>query len=653
MIGKRISGRYKVLEMIGGGGMANVYLAHDMILDRDVAVKVLRLDFANSEEFIRRFHREAQSATSLAHPNIVSIYDVGEEESIYYIVMEHVKGQTLKEYIQTQSPVPIEEALSIMEQITSAITHAHQNHIIHRDIKPQNILLDQSGNVKITDFGIAMALSATSITQTNSVLGSVHYLSPEQARGGVANHQSDIYSIGIVMFELLTGRLPFSGESAVSIALKHLQSETPSLRRWNSNIPQSVENIVLKATAKDPFHRYESVEGMEADIRTSLDSSRADEPKFTIPFDDDRTKAIPVITEDKPFSNLDETIILDNELKKHTDFVDKEPDIKEKKQKKSKKVPIILTTITSIILIILLLTLLPSLLTPKDIEVPDVSGMSLDRAITELINSGFVVGETLEISHEDIEEGKVVRTDPKEGRMAKEGSEVNIYASTGKPTFKLLDYTNRNLDDVLALLNNKEFKDIDIVKVNDDASSGTILEQNYRVGEEVIPEETILEFKVSIGPEQIEVKDLTGYSLTNVLDYAEEKGLIADVSQEGYHETIPPGYVISQDPKLGTKVEKGTKITAIISMGPEKLPPQTVPVEINIPYNPLVEGAPQIARIQIGDMNRDITDTADTYEITKNETKIIELMIAPGTKASYQVTVDEKVVLSESVSYPE
>jgi eukaryotic-like serine/threonine-protein kinase len=651
MIGKRISGRYKILEMIGGGGMANVYLAHDMILDRDVAVKVLRLDFANSEEFIRRFHREAQSATSLAHPNIVSIYDVGEEESIYYIVMEHVNGQTLKEYIQTQSPVPIEEALSIMEQITSAITHAHQNHIIHRDIKPQNILLDQSGNVKITDFGIAMALSATSITQTNSVLGSVHYLSPEQARGGIANHQSDIYSLGIVMFELLTGRLPFSGESAVSIALKHLQSETPSLRRWNSNIPQSVENIVLKATAKDPFHRYESVEDMEADIRTSLDSSRADEPKFTIPFDDDRTKAIPVITEDKPFSNLDETIIHENDFKKQPDFVHQEPVIKEKK--KSKKVPIILTTVTSIILIILLLTLLPSLLTPKDIEVPDVSGMSLDRAITELINSGFVVGETLEISHEDIEEGDVVRTDPKEGRMVKEGSEVNIYASTGKPTFKLLDYTNRNLDDVLALLNNKEFKDIEIVKVHDDSSTGTIIEQNYREGEEVIPEETILEFKVSIGPESINVKDLTGYSLTNVQDYAEEEGLIADVSQEGNHETIPPGYVISQDPKPGTKVEKGTKITVIISKGPESLPPKTVPVEVTIPYNPEVEGTPQIARILVGDMNRDITETAYTYEITQNRTEQIELIILPGTKASYQLIVDDKLVSTKSVSYPE
>ena len=234
-----------------------------------------------------------------------------------------------------------------------------------------------------------------------------------------------------------------------------------------------------------------------------------------------------------------------------------------------------------------MLTLLPSLLTPKDIEVPDVSGMSLDRAITELINAGFVVGETMEISHEDIEEGDVVRTDPKEGRMAKEGSEVNIYASTGKPTFKLLDYTNRNLDDVRALLNNKDFKDIEIVEVHDDASSGTILEQNYREGEEVIPEETILEFTVSIGPELINVKDLSEYSPIGVQDYADDKGLIADVSEEQYHETIPEGdQSFRKILNLDTKVEKGSKITVIISKGPEALPPKEVPVEVAIPYNP-------------------------------------------------------------------
>ncbi|MDP4171455.1 MAG: Stk1 family PASTA domain-containing Ser/Thr kinase, partial [Bacillota bacterium] len=313
IIGKRINGRYKILDMVGGGGMANVYLAHDMILDRDVAVKMLRLDFANDEEFIRRFHREAHSATSLAHPHIVNIYDVGEEDDLYYIVMEYVEGQTLKQYIQQNSPLRVEDAVKIMKQLTSAISHAHHNHIVHRDIKPHNILVDRDGNVKITDFGIAMALSATSITQTNSVMGSVHYLSPEQARGGMANRKSDIYSLGIVMFELLTGRLPFSGESAVSIALKHLQSETPSVRRWNPDIPQSVENIVLKATAKDPFHRYNSVDAMEEDLQTAMYPIRANEAKFTIPLDDEATKAIPVITNERPFQNLDETMVHGND----------------------------------------------------------------------------------------------------------------------------------------------------------------------------------------------------------------------------------------------------------------------------------------------------------------------------------------------------
>ena len=222
LIGKRISGRYKLLEMIGGGGMSNVYLAHDMILDRDVAIKVLRYDFSNEDDLHRRFQREALSATSLTHPNIVNIYDVGEDGDIHYIVMEYVKGETLKQYIQNNAPISPIDVVTIMKQLTSAIADAHQNHIIHRDIKPQNILLDEEGNVKITDFGIAMALSATSYTQTNSVLGTVHYLSPEQARGGTATKQSDIYALGIVLFELLTGELPFSGESAVSIALKHL-----------------------------------------------------------------------------------------------------------------------------------------------------------------------------------------------------------------------------------------------------------------------------------------------------------------------------------------------------------------------------------------------------------------------------------------------
>ncbi|MDR6124227.1 serine/threonine protein kinase [Bacillus sp. SLBN-46] len=653
MIGKRLSGRYKILDMVGGGGMANVYLAHDMILDRDVAVKMLRLDFANDEEFIRRFRREAQSATSLAHPNIVSIYDVGEENDLYYIVMEYVDGQTLKQYIQQNSPLKVEDAIGIMRQLTSAISHAHQNHIIHRDIKPHNILIDHDGNVKVTDFGIAMALSATSITQTNSVLGSVHYLSPEQARGGMANGKSDIYSLGIVMFELLTGRLPFSGESAVSIALKHLQSETPSVRRWNSNIPQSVENIVLKATAKDPFHRYNSVEEMEEDLRTALDTERGNEAKFVIPIDNDATKAIPVITNDKPLKNLDETLVHSNEKP----LPGPKDDLKEGSgKKKRKKWPVILisTFLVLAILGLLAITFLPGLLSPKDVKIPDVSGMELDEAISKLKLSGLEVDKKIEIEDEDVEKGKVVKTNPESGTTVKENSKINLYISTGKEKFELSDYVGRQYEDVIRLLDNYNFKDIKKIEKHDDSEPGTIISQNPSGGEKVVPEETELEFEVSKGPEKIVLKDLTQYNLKGAQDYASLVGLTLDASQEKYDDTIPAGMVISQSPEPGTELKKGDKVTVVISKGKEDKPPKEVIIELDIPFEPAVPGEPgqkQLVTILIEDMNHSMTEPAETFYITENTKKQIKLMIPYGKKAGYKVIRDSKVIIDENKNY--
>lgn len=647
--------------MIGGGGMANVYLAHDMILDRDVAVKTLRLDFANDEEFIRRFHREAQSATSLAHPNIVSIYDVGEEDSIYYIVMEYVDGQTLKQYIQQYAPLKVEEAIDIMKQLTSAISHAHQNHIIHRDIKPHNILIDRNGNVKITDFGIAMALSATSITQTNSVLGSVHYLSPEQARGGTANRKSDIYSLGIVMFEMLTGRLPFSGESAVSIALKHLQSETPSLRRWNPNIPQSVENIVLKATAKDPFHRYANGEEMEDDLNTALDPDRINEKKFTIPVDMDATKAIPVITNDRPFQNLDETIIHRNE--------EEEPEKNEKRKeknvnkkakpdktkKKRKKWPVILISVFAFLLIlgIFVITVLPDLMTPEDVEVPDVTGLELSQAKEQLKDKGFEIGEVISINDDKIEEGNVIKTNPKEGKLVKEGSEIDIYQSSGKEKFELSNYRDRKYNDVVSLLENRNFKDIQKTEVYDESEPGTIIDQSPSEGEKVVPEDTVLKFTVSKGEEPIYLKDLTEYNDKALKDYASSVGIKIEVSKEDYSDTVEKGLVISQSPSSGTQIYKGDKVTVVISKGKKEIPPKTVTREITIDYEPEIIGEPQKVQIFIDDMNRSMTEPYKTLSITQTVTKTIELKIPYGEKAGYKVIRDDKVIIDEVVPYPE
>jgi eukaryotic-like serine/threonine-protein kinase len=652
LIGKRLSGRYKVLEMIGGGGMANVYLAHDMILDRDVAVKMLRLDFANDEEFIRRFRREAQSATSLAHPNIVNIYDVGEENDLYYIVMEYVEGQTLKQYIQINSPLQVEETLEIMKQLTSAISHAHQNHIVHRDIKPQNILVDRFGNVKITDFGIAMALSATSITQTNSVLGSVHYLSPEQARGGMANKKSDIYSLGIVMFELLTGRLPFSGESAVSIALKHLQSETPSVRRWNPNIPQSVENIVLKSTAKDSFHRYNSVDEMEEDLRTALDAERINETKFVIPIDDEATKAIPIITNDhRPLKNLDETLVHPQDKNKGNDSGLK----KGKEKKKRKKWPAILITTFLVLSLLGLFTFLalPGLISPKDVTIPDVSGLDVEEAIAKIESAGLQVDEEIESTHEEIEEGKVIKTNPEEGSTVKEETAITLYISIGKEKFELSDYTGRKYGDVMRFLENQNFKDIKITEVFNESDPGTILSQSPENGEEVVPEDTILEFEVSKGQEKIILKDLTQSNAKGAQDYVDSVGLTLDASEEKYDDTIPAGNIISQTPPPGTQMQKGDTVSVVISKGKEEKPHKPVSIDITIEYTGTEPDQEQKVIIYIEDVNRNMTTPADTFMISATTKTTIELLVPFEGEAGYKVIRDDTVVADESVKYPE
>ncbi|MBP3038323.1 Stk1 family PASTA domain-containing Ser/Thr kinase [Bacillaceae bacterium Marseille-Q3522] len=655
MIGKRISGRYKIIEMIGGGGMANVYLAHDIILDRDVAVKMLRLDFVDNEEFIRRFHREAQSATSLAHPNIVNIYDVGEEDSIYYIVMEYVDGQTLKQYIHHHFPIKVEEALQIMEQLTSAISHAHHHHIIHRDIKPQNILIDREGNVKITDFGIAMALSATSITQTNSVIGSVHYLSPEQARGGMATKKSDIYSLGIVMFELLTGRLPFSGESAISIALKHLQSETPSLRRWNPSIPQSVENIVLKATAKDPFYRYDNVNEMAEDIRTSLEPERLYEEKFVIPADEEETKALPVITNDREYKNLEETRLRGKKEPAPDNGASNKPQNSTKK--KNKKLPIILVSILAALVILgVLAVTIPILLAPDDVEVPEVANMSIEDAANELETAGFNVGEVIEINDEEVEEGLVVKTDPGAGSTRKEGSTVDLYQSIGKEAFVLDDYTGRQYDDIVRILDDENFQDITMTEVFDEeAAAGTILEQNISEGEEVVPEETELEFTVSKGPEMVSVRDITEYNLTAAQQYAASVGLEVEVTGEEFHDTIEEGLVISQSPVEGTEVRKGTTLSIVLSKGKEELPPKTVFEDITIPYDPEEgeEGNPQEVLIYVEDAENSMTEPFDSFTITEDTKRRIELTIPPDEQAGYKVIRDNTVIIDKVVRYNE
>ncbi|MBC5635913.1 Stk1 family PASTA domain-containing Ser/Thr kinase [Ornithinibacillus sp. BX22] len=668
--GRLLSERYQIKVKIGGGGMADVYLADDIILDRKVAIKVLRLEYANDEEFIARFDREAQSATSLSHPNVVTIYDVGEEDQILYMVMEYVDGMTLKEFIQRYGPIDVPEAIEIMKQITAAISHAHENGIVHRDIKPQNILIDTYGHIKVTDFGIAMALSATSLTQTNSVLGSVHYLSPEQARGGMATKKSDIYSLGIVFFEMLTGRLPFSGQSPVSIALKHLQSETPSVRRFSPEVPQSVENIVLKATAKDPFHRFETVYDMEDNLELALSPDRLDEPKFTPPTEiGEETKAIPIITENQLEHIHHDTIVhqANAETKKVEDKEKPQgkgksnstPKGKTKKKRNKKKILII--SIISFLLLLIVATLLfivPGLTKPKDVTIPeDIIGQEFSEVEDELEALNLVV-EREDMPHDEIEEGKVVKTNPRPGRTIKEGQSITVYVSEGKAKELFGDYVGRQIGEVERLLEEKGYKPPQIYEVFSDEPAGVIIKQTQPdPGDEVVPEETTVIFEVSKGKEPIELDNLTGLTREEARGYLEAKGLIMEPHEE-YSETVPEGQVIRQDPRAKTELNQGDKVNVYFSIGPEILPPRaysvTLPIEYTLEEEENNEPIQQVITIYIQDMNNpDITVANEEMSITEDTEINIDLVIEQKSQARYRVMRDNEVIYDETISYEE
>ena len=448
MKGQKISDRYQIIKSIGEGGMANVYLAYDTILDRNVAVKVLRGDLANDEKFVRRFQREALSASSLSNPNIVEVYDVGEDNGEYYIVMEYVEGKHLKALLKKRGKLTVPEVIDIALQITNGLSVAHDSYIIHRDIKPQNILILENGLIKITDFGIAVAMNATQLTQTNSVMGSVHYLPPEQASGKGATLQSDIYSIGILMYELLTGKLPFRGDNAVEIALKHLKEPMPSIRDELPDIPQSVENIILRATAKNPKNRYSDAREMHEDLKTCLDESRANELKITFKYpenDYDDTKLIKTVKEQKPKVNKNEKSG-DKEVAKKTKNTETTSDNK------------LLITLASVfvglvVIITTIFVLIPKITSSKQTAIPDVSGYSITDAIKALQDAGFVVSdEQREEANELIEEGKVSRTSPAIGSIRKEGTEVIIYRSLGDIKITIEDYKGKNASEIKGKL---------------------------------------------------------------------------------------------------------------------------------------------------------------------------------------------------------
>lgn len=573
--GQKINDRYEIIKSIGEGGMANVYLAYDTILDRRVAIKVLRGDLSNDEKFVRRFQREALSASSLSHPNIVEMYDVGEDNGIYYIVMEYIEGVTLKQLIKKRGALTLSEAIDIMLQITDGISQAHDSYIIHRDLKPQNIMIKEDGTIKITDFGIAMALNSTQLTQTNSVMGSVHYLPPEQASGKGSTIRSDIYSMGILFYEILTGNLPFKGENAVEIALKQMRDEIPSVRKKNPAIPQSVENVIIKATAKNPKNRYSDSKEMHADLLTVLNDDRVNEPKIAFKYPehevDENTKTISVVKkkteeqlkDDKKEESIAVTVQNEDKLIKRTN-----------------KIIWILASIFSVLVVVLLSVffVVPYFTKIPDVKVPDVSNLTVVEAEDKLKKAGFEVGlETVKEENEEIEKGKVIRTDPQAERTIKKGSVITLYESLGKETYKIEDYKGSNYIEIKTLLEKVyglevtiEKKDVDIA---DEYNEQEIIDQSITPGTVVAKGDSITLYipnTIDGYPNMVEegwtVEDVeafcTKYNITLKIDYEETTQ---------YEE----GTLISQSRSPKTPIVKGSNLKIVIAKKPEISPTPT------------------------------------------------------------------------------
>ena len=642
--GERVSGRYKILDKIGSGGMANVYLATDLILEREVAVKMMALDFQDDKDSLRRFRREALSTTELTHPNIVNIFDVGEGDHPY-IVMEHVDGMDLKQYIRDNHPIPYQKAIDIMGQILSGIAYAHNNDVIHRDIKPHNILVDHDGNIKITDFGIAVALSQNSITQTNSLLGSVQYISPEQARGNIVTKQSDIYSLGIVLYELLTGSVPFEGESAVSIALKHFQTPIPSLREFDSRLPQPLENVVLKATAKEPKNRYESVNEMREDLMTALSPSRRDEPLFV---------SLDPAEEDTLVLDVNAFTEKENAAKAANEETVVVADKKEEKPKKKRKWWLLL------IPLLLLGAFLAFVFTrPVQVVIPEeIVGMTQDEAIEELESHALKVGEIIERSNDEVEEGIVFRVNPNTGATVLEGSEVDLYVSLGEEPYEIEDYTGENFDEIRAELDELGFT----VEQTDTESSetvpfGDIISQDIDPGEEVIISDTTITFTVSSGRPVIELTDLLEYSRRSVDDYVDRNNLNLVVEEEP-SEDVPLGLVIRQEPKAGAELYPGDQITVVLSSGPEEENNIAFSRQISIPYSEEREDpededsklVPNKVQIFINDLDNDYETAAHDLDITQDVNYHLNFFVEEGGSASYRVVRDGQTIIEEEVS---
>ena len=583
-IGKIFAGRYRIVKQIGRGGMADVYLAKDLILDgEEVAVKVLRTNYQTDPIAVARFQREARAMADLDHPHIVRITDIGEEDGQQYLAMEYVAGLDLKRYIKEHHPLSNEEAVRIMGQILLAMRLAHTRGIVHRDLKPQNILLTPDGTAKVTDFGIAVAFAETSLTQTNSMLGSVHYLSPEQARGSKATVQSDIYAMGIIFYEMLTGHIPYDGDSAVTIALQHFQKPLPSVIAENPSVPQALENVVIKATAKKLTDRYQSVAEMYVDLSSSLSYNRRNEPKLVF---NDTTKADTKTLPKVPQSTLTSIPKVQTQSPKPQTAKPSqqasEDNYATKPVKKRKFRVRYMILLASIVLVAASLIWILSR-TPATIAIPNVAGQTVAEAKETLKKANFEIGEEKSEASEKVEEGRIIRTDPDAGTGRKEGTKINLVVSSGKQSFQLSNYIGRKSTDVIAELKQKKVPE-NLIKIEEEESSeseeGTVLRQSPSAGTTYdLSKASTITLTIAKKVTSVVMPSYTGSSLEFTKNNLIQIVGIKEANIEVVEVTTAPsgtaeGTVVEQSPRAGEKVDLN-KTRIKISIYKPKTPPST------------------------------------------------------------------------------
>ncbi|TLS49915.1 Stk1 family PASTA domain-containing Ser/Thr kinase [Paenibacillus antri] len=657
MNGTTLSGRYELIERVGGGGMALVYKARDTLLNRHVAVKVLRQQYVHDEEFIRRFRREAQSAASLSHPNVVSIYDVGQDEETHFIVMEYIEGSNLNDIIKAQAPLQTAEAVHIATQICDALEHAHANGIIHRDIKPHNILIGKNGRVKVTDFGIARAITTSTITQTGSVIGSVHYFSPEHAKGVTAGEKSDLYSLGIVLYQMLTARLPFIGESPISVALKHLQEPVEEPRAVNPMIPQSVENVILKSLRKRPEERYVSAGEMLRDLETCLAPERRDEPKWTYASDaeDDAeaTRVIPAIRGDmKPAGRpgaLDGAGSGEASQSASGAPVWRDGSYVDEEEEERRGNPWVKPLVWFGILLVLLggawwgVNKVQEIFVIPTVEVPLVEGLPLERAITEIEAAGLVVEDPIVYEYNREVPLDYVISQTKAGEKVKGTMPIRLYVSKGIEMVEMPALVGLTEAEARAALEELGIPDESVqfdADFSDKEGAGGIIEQFPPALQPIDPLDTSVRVVVSRGREETDMPELLGLTAQEAQAMLERAGLELleknIVREPAYFEK---GRVFKQFPyQPGDPVKPpGEGIMIYISDG---LPKEARATTYTVVIGPKEQGAESAVRILVTDAMGERVEAVN-QKVSSEQSFTFEVVTSPSKNASIEVFLDD------------